>query len=365
MLIGIMTVCSLAADAETADRHLIVHYDFEGDSLEQQLSDKAVSGASAENLILNGSGNNFVENGIMTLDGNGENYLRSGANGHADFQGKAGYTVYVVFRTNGSNSGWTNLFWLSYLSRCYFSSDTQMNIRNGSCKKNDFQLIYPGEWATLAVTVDLESKTSNGDLIGTDGKASGTFAVDTGGSPESDLLIRIGKNGNTDRSLTLEIDDFRIYDTVLTEQELSAINPHPAEEPEVILRGWQTSSELRADGTYAVRFIGQVNSLNFEGVGLEIYSAAKDRIWETQNPRLVYNSVTGADSDGNLIRVGAPVGSYFTAYSIQSIPESTADTFVVKPFVIRNGEKVYGSEERFSFQNYSDWNAVPREEGRT
>ena len=51
MLLGIFMLPLSAQDAAPSlDDSLVVYYDFEGDTLEEQLSDKATAGVSKENL---------------------------------------------------------------------------------------------------------------------------------------------------------------------------------------------------------------------------------------------------------------------------------------------------------------------------
>ncbi len=57
----------------------------------------------------------------------------------------------------------------------------------------------------------------------------------------------------------------------------------------------------------------------------------------------VYTSLNASDKTGNIKAITAPDGKYFVALSIEEIPTSAGNiTFLVKPYVIKNGVYIYG-----------------------
>ena len=66
---------SLVIEKEAAEPHLVAHWDFRGDTLEEQLRDKAAAGTDADTLSIddsrNNAGNVTIQNGVVTLTGNG------------------------------------------------------------------------------------------------------------------------------------------------------------------------------------------------------------------------------------------------------------------------------------------------------
>ena len=85
------------------------------------------------------------------------------------------------------------------------------------------------------------------------------------------------------------------------------------------------------DNTYSVRFVGVIDSLDYEEVGFEISTAANGEITGGRCEKL-YTSVVGDGDDYTASELG---GNYIFAYAIKDIPTSVGTvTFTVKPYYV-------------------------------
>lgn len=85
------------------------------------------------------------------------------------------------------------------------------------------------------------------------------------------------------------------------------------------------------DNTYSVRFVGVIDSLDYEAVGFEISTTTNDRITGGTCEKL-YTSVVGDGDDYTASELG---GNYIFAYAIKDIPTSVGTvTFTVKPYYV-------------------------------
>ncbi len=91
------------------------------------------------------------------------------------------------------------------------------------------------------------------------------------------------------------------------------------------------------DASYSLRFVAQIDSLNYENAGFEITlsgNSAKDIEVTT-----AYKSILTTGIDGT---VDAKLGTYFVCAVITDIPTSAGEvSFTVKPYVVNGSGKVY------------------------
>lgn len=91
---------------------------------------------------------------------------------------------------------------------------------------------------------------------------------------------------------------------------------------------------------YSIRFIGVVNSLEYNEVGFEISTTANAGITGGRCEKL-YTSVVGDGDDYTASELG---GNYIFAYAIKDIPTSVGTvTFTVKPYVVKDSVTYYGT----------------------
>ncbi len=208
-----------AADEE----NLILHYDFEGDTPEERLSDKA--GNSAENLTPVGE-NIEIADGVAYIPGTVSTYLQAVTDGTGDFsEQKGAYTILIRFRTlDGENKDWTDLFQLPGLCQGILTTKTELQVRACGYWKNKVFLDYASGWNTVAVVVDFE----NAEIAaGFAGDAMSPTGFEKNGDFTSGMTLTLGKLQGSDPAakwnMDIEIDDFRVYDAALTQEQIQEI----------------------------------------------------------------------------------------------------------------------------------------------
>ena len=99
-----------------------------------------------------------------------------------------------------------------------------------------------------------------------------------------------------------------------------------------------TPEEGEAYEAYSVRFVGVVDSLDYESVGFKI--SCGDKNFDTECNR-AYKSIVGGENDYTAAQLG---GEYIFAAAIKDIPASAGElTFTVKPYVVVDGTPYYGA----------------------
>lgn len=92
------------------------------------------------------------------------------------------------------------------------------------------------------------------------------------------------------------------------------------------------------DSKYSVRFVGVVNSLDYESVGFKI--SCGDKNFDTECNR-AYKSIVGGENDYTAAQLG---GEYIFAAAIKDIPTSAGElTFTVMPYVVVGETTYYGA----------------------
>lgn len=142
------------------------------------------------------------------------------------------------------------------------------------------------------------------------------------------------------------------WDVQFTNITVTTQNAHLDTEGEagagVVYRGCQESRT--ADGSFGVRFIATVDSLDYSAVGFTIDAVyeAGDVSTKTYGRALtsVYTGLlaTASDSSTVLINAEALGGSYLMAYAILGIPDTVGTaSFTVTPWFEKNGTRTAGT----------------------
>ena len=138
-------------------------------------------------------------------------------------------------------------------------------------------------------------------------------------------------------------------DSIGVFQTLSALSatPEDAETGAPDLLGVQFRE--RQDGNYDIRFVSQINNLNYKSVGYEIYSKFGDTapVSNVLCSKVVYCSFIAAGKT-----ISADEGYYFVVGVIENVPPNTVASFKITPFAITSeGECLYGNTILFSCKN--------------
>lgn len=262
MLLGMFMLPLSAQDAAPSlDDSLIVYYDFEGDTLEEQLSDKATAGVSKENLTLgvtkNESGEDlsYVKDGVAHIASTGNNYLlcefdsETGV-GKDIYENQTEMTVFVTFEVTGSWTVFVDFLDLNNIVRCFgkgitdgVSSNLEIrpaqnaysNGANAMVVKNG-QVFVGLDTVTFAVTTqyDAVAKTvtvspyvsfnDEQKFIATTPKVISD--VETYYSDSAWLCLgKVFGYKYYDRGATFDYEEVRIYNKALNEAELVSLLP--------------------------------------------------------------------------------------------------------------------------------------------
>ncbi len=394
MLAGCIILPAEAAENvyPTLDDALIVHYDFEGETLEEQLSDKATGGNSKENITTYNSkpGQFEVKNGlgitksVPTNEAESYPYYSNGITANFDAAAasdatKSGadivqgitteYTVYVDFMVIGdglTKGGTRDMFRISKASN---SHPLRVNFTNqsGTQKKVYLQTAILGQkemtpvecssqntehFYMIAVSAKWNAQSSKWEYKGYLSADDGATYTEVYSAEAADAekifaeatMLSLG-NYNVNGAPEFRFDDVRVYNKALSAEQLKYAVGQSAKG--AVFHGVQTA---KASIDYDVRFIGSIDSLEYYDVGFVITAQNGDYKWEKSASK-VYKSILGNTTTGikeytaTELRKGS--SGYLFAFSITDIPIKNTGTgtnlevvFIVTPYYVREyGQK--------------------------
>lgn len=282
----ILSVCLLSCaflpafaetpEADSLDSHLILHYDFEGDTLEEQLSDKAPAGRSNDAVnvynTVQGYEDLTVANGIAHIQSHPNPdttqtnipYISNGfaatLSGETETSGGADvvnnqtgeFTFWANFRVKGDGltmGGFRDFFRLSettssHLFRIYTGNCNTENktkeyyfVSGELAAKKVAVLPYESDsFVHLAVTMAYNEKTSQWDYkcyLSLDEGQSFYLVMEASAANAADYYSKATQlsfgNRNVKGFTEYDFADFRVYDKALTADELASVNR--SEEP--------------------------------------------------------------------------------------------------------------------------------------
>ncbi len=378
--------------AEDSDDHLVLHYDFEGNTVEEKLKDKAPLGADrvADDLTL--------KNGTQDVDGNYQGidfsngyvtqkdsdlakgsraYLVQSTAASADMKSalEGNMTFVARFRMNSEimssdieSDGYVyifdaRVFGTSRAFKVLFNlsnKDLQVGFAGSSNPNSEVTLgislkdydFTNSPWINLVCTIgknsgggwDLKTYYTFGDPDGNsswNNKNSSNQFVGQDRAPLTTNAARIFTAGS---KTGLCVDDIKLYNTVLTSDEINTVTKISP----VKVAGFQTTEP--ADGKFNIRFVSTVNGLDYRGVGMEVdVACAVDgykRSFESTDTSTVYEKLLGRTSDGSELRAISASeldAKYMFCLTILGVPAGKEVSFDIRPFVIlADGTKEYG-----------------------
>ncbi len=388
--------------SKSVEENLIVHYDFEGIDLATQLSDKAPAGTSKENInvynttakdeltvtdgvahiksIANPSGGTnspYYSNGFTAQFH--ENALTDPSKSGADIvQNTTGeYTFYINFNVKGdglTTGGFRDCFRVSetnsshlirfYAGNCNTTNKTKTFTFASSALagKENTTLPYEGtSFFRYAVTMKWNETTSQWDYkayLSKDNGKNYTSVMEASAANAEDYLttatmLTFGSK-NVKGAVEYYFDDIRIYNKALSVDELPKGNADfdIAENANTgaILHGIQTSVN-KDSGTYSVRFVGSVDSLNYKTAGFTITAHGGAYKWDMPTAEVYQTLLANTDSGIKEITAASMrgEGAYLYALSITDIPVGQGILFVVSPYTVKGGQTTYGTRHTIVF----------------
>ena len=246
------------AAEKTMDESMIIHWDFEGTDLATQLANKATAGDATDSLVLHTDGSSSViANGEAKIDSKPSEYLTfitDVANGKGTKivnNITDGYTIYMRFKISGTYKSTNTPMCANFRSddkntalRLWYVPKG-LHLRTTTSNKTDMAVadpaLFPDEYVAVAITV---KKASDGSVSTTlyqtyDDWGELTYSVSCENAADSRSLVGDGFNllmagglwttiegGSSEGDMGLDhtYDDIRIYDRILSEDEIKTIN---------------------------------------------------------------------------------------------------------------------------------------------
>ena len=377
--------------------NLVVHYDFEGSTTEEKLSDKAPQG-TADNLsewkgnAADAVGGKIVyDNGTVKATADGGYLHTENANGDISALGGQStifvrykipsYSTNIVFAdvynktisirqaqvgVSGANKDATNVIggygvstgnkYLGYglgsaNALAYRVLDTYVNIaivynptktvssETDGVKTYTGEITYyasvgmPGDWFRLGT----KTPTNTSDTLS---EASDTMRLS---------ILNNVSGGNTKEGLV--IDDFRIYNTMLNTDQLTSIidtGSFDCKYNTMEVVGMQIAKKAESTN-YSVRFIGTIDKLDADYVGFKVkavYGNNVESFEKTYTTTTVYTSIIADDE--TVTPYTEWQSKYVVVLPINNIPDSYGDvTFTITPITV-DGETVSGATQTYT-----------------
>lgn len=245
-------VFAMPVGAAGISDHLVAHWDFVGNDLDTQLSDKAPAGKSSDKLIV--AGNVTIQNGVATVPSTAGSYLY--ALNQDDLNSFTEFTAFVKLKASGTPTGFADFISKdgAYLFRGFINNNNCTETEYGlDCRlKGQFGLswvfanggLFPKTGDLyIALTAALDTTKGKVTLVSyysTDGvnyhasiakeldltdSVLGTTS-DYSANPLTGALVlgkHAGSNRDKDMGVTFALDDVRIYNKALTENEVKSI----------------------------------------------------------------------------------------------------------------------------------------------
>ena len=352
------------------DANLVAYYDFEG---ETPYADKAPNGDVADNMK---AVNVIAANGVAKVPADAGAYL-SIAKGSADVADLNGKTIYIKYNTTGAIGGENNpknygtdmfnandtfRYWLAYPSTATYYAFAARTIVNGTNVKYN-NVVAPttlaGDWYYTAFTFDLQAdqlvikiyNSANGSSYSVSDFVSSGEQLPVDLVCELDILFgkhTTGTAATNNRGIGFNFDEIRIYDTVLSADDIAGLSTETPRESCINLLGWQDKDN--GNGTQDVRFLAHLNVFEedlakFSSVGFKITAtykgetkAAKEITADT-----VYTSVVAGNETVTLADYDQ-INGYIIALPVWNVPTDSEVVFTVQTFyqLIGSDAPVYG-----------------------
>lgn len=360
MLISALSLF-VSAKEFTTDGNLLLHWDFEGDTQEEQLANKAPRGAAGDKLTFTTDGtSSAIANGEATIGAATSEWLSftvDEANGIGttlldDITDE--YTVYVRYKATNALAGAPLVLGVNEkklnsaagirvlrsggttYARLHFNGGYQISANYGKLAENTYSV--------LAITMTRVSKGSctmtmyethdDWNTSGTNtvtGNASAAMFVDG-----SDLNFSGKQWSQSSQGQYFTYDDIRVYGKALSEDELKAIGSEQIS-AEPVFEGVQLRNV--SDETFDIRFVARIHSLDYAEAGfrmnLESLTGTLDEKTGVKTTgdielqsRVVYRYLGYTDESGNQKTYDAGEDSYYVAISLKGIPLTSGTDFL-------------------------------------
>lgn len=256
LIAGLLPVSAAEQPAASLDENLIIHYDFEGDDIETQLSDKAPAGSSKDDITAYKAEDVSIADGVAHLkgvDGLVAEFDKADANGNAantdlPSNDSGEFTFYYSFKLYGDGltmGGFRDFFRVSetgsshllrfYSGNCNTANKTKDYFFTSGALAAQVVATLPyegGDWVHFAITMQYDETAKEWDYmcyLSIDGGHTYLTVMEASCADNAEdymstaTMISLG-NRNVKGATEFDIDDVRVYNKVLTDDDLVAIN---------------------------------------------------------------------------------------------------------------------------------------------
>lgn len=146
------------------------------------------------------------------------------------------------------------------------------------------------------------------------------------------------------------MDDFRIYNKALSLAEIHSIMETGSFAPDIVLNIGVQRSDI-ADNRYNVRFVGGINSFDYDEVGIEITATHGETTAATPTERTATTVYSSIMAGGDEVTASSQHCKYFTAFVVTGIPSNGTEaiSFEYRFFAVKDGVKYYSESGVVSF----------------
>ncbi len=353
LLAMLMTVSALsvltvnAQDAFSVDNNLILHWNFDGSTQEEQLANKASGGEEYYSLDFATQGNSKIEGGAATIGTEaGEQLIFNGdgTKGAILDECKTEYTFLMKAKIHYEGS-WISganyyLFWLNGPAQVRFAAQSWGTYATGPRvigPMGDTTNTMTQRWSLdgysyYAVTMKLNGNQLTTTVYCGDSFVPSTYTTTLSGgdllNASSNIVLAAGKApGGAALGRDATYDDIRVYNKALSEDQLkNVISRVDSEvrdvEPEAIMFEGVQFRNMSSD-KFDIRFVAKIPKADYSELGFN-YDMAKwtnegadKKVAENINVKcdVAYRKLSYGDSYYN-----SGYGCYYLAVAITDIP---------------------------------------------
>lgn len=364
---------STEPDLSTAlDRHLVSHYDFEGETLDERYADKATAGVTRDSLKAVSKKEAVVaDNGTAYVPGDGGHLLYTASD---DIRNVYSMTFYSKLKWNYTtagtpNSSFADLMFYEKLFRIFKQGTKDVNapavfearaFGTGTTVRaiNDKVTVREGEWFWIALSmeIDPENRATAVLYLSNDGFHYTSVSTTYQFSDEEMATLNANLSAATEkiysgyasaRNVDYTFDDIRFYDVALTEEELISICT-----PVYLQRKLGGQNDVRV-----LCMLPENIAESCQGIGF-VFATSEDalavggeKVADSGIMKTLYAGVRYTDNTGTHTVTAAKHGSYgFAVTVLTGIPADKSDTLIYfRPYIVnRDGSISYGKISAFT-----------------
>ena len=355
-LLMLIPMLSLGISATSIDDKLVAHYDFEGSTREEACTNKANGGTTTGTGKINdanASAQVTVENGLLLSAPGGRAAKISKDFIGAYVSGSVEFTAVIRLKMDSSVAA-AGSAWIQYPlinMKTNAAPTIVANFTDNKSGSGDFFQVYINnvQHRFFGITFEeLQADFVNAAIVVYKDASGNLYAkmyASKGTPTEADQWIVLNETIQKGASLGTAIpspgidmfffdkglsgvilDDFRMYSDDLTVDELQSIFAVKEEPVSELVKNFGAQNkfdDLNNDGTndaFSVRFVGGIDSENYDSVGIEIITTVGEKTAQTPHTETSQTVYTSVIENGETVLATTKGSAYFIAFIIPDIP---------------------------------------------